>query len=141
MSDPVFDIEAREGQARRGVLRTAHGEVPTPNFMPVATYGAVRGLTPQELRAAGAHILLAAYVPGEAGGTGATVDWAIAAELAQQRHVTLAGGLTPDNVADAVRAVGPYCVDVASGVESSPGVKEPARVRAFIAGARVDPDA
>ena len=59
MSDPVFDIEAQDGQARRGLLRTAHGEVPTPNFMPVATYGAVRGIAPQELRAAGAHILLA----------------------------------------------------------------------------------
>jgi len=59
MKNAVFEIEACEGLARRGHLRTAHGEVPTPAFMPVATYGAVRGVTPEELKAAGAQMLLA----------------------------------------------------------------------------------
>lgn len=80
----------------------------------------------------GEHILLDAYVPGIAGGTGATFDWTVAAELAKVRQVTLAGGLKPENVAAAIRAVRPFCVDVASGVESSPGKKDPSKVRAFI---------
>lgn len=80
----------------------------------------------------GEHLLLDASVPGMPGGTGRTFDWAIAAEVAKERTLTLAGGLTPDNVADAVRAVRPFRVDVASGVESSPGVKSAARVAAFI---------
>jgi phosphoribosylanthranilate isomerase len=71
----------------------------------------------------GEHILLDAYVPGLPGGTGATFDWSVARELSRERKVTLAGGITPDNVAEAVRAVAPYCVDVASGVESSPGTR------------------
>lgn len=80
----------------------------------------------------GEYILLDAYVPGVAGGTGATFDWSLAAEVALSRHVTLAGGLTPANVAEAVRVVRPFCVDVASGVESAPGRKDAGRVRAFI---------
>jgi phosphoribosylanthranilate isomerase len=98
----------------------------------------VRGREALALAAAypGEHILLDAYVPGVAGGTGATFDWTVAAELARVRQVTLAGGLTPANVADAVRAVRPFCVDVASGVESAPGRKDEAKVRAFISAAR-----
>ncbi len=84
----------------------------------------------------GEHILLDAYVAGLPGGTGATFDWTVAKVVAGQRKLTLAGGLTPDNVAEAVRAVSPYCVDTASGVESAPGVKSPARVHAFVAAAR-----
>jgi phosphoribosylanthranilate isomerase len=70
------------------------------------------------------------------GGSGRTFDWSLITELAKTRKLTLAGGLNPENVANAVRAVAPYCVDVASGVESSPGKKDPAKVRAFIAAAR-----
>jgi phosphoribosylanthranilate isomerase len=84
----------------------------------------------------GEHILLDAYVPGVSGGTGATFDWALAAELARTRAVTLAGGLTQLNVAEAVRAVRPFCVDVASGVESAPGRKDRQKVQAFIAATR-----
>lgn len=71
------------------------------------------------------------------GGTGRTGDWAMSAELAREvPRLMLAGGLTPDNVADAVRAVRPFAVDVAGGVESSPGRKNPDLVRAFIARAK-----
>jgi phosphoribosylanthranilate isomerase len=66
------------------------------------------------------------------GGSGETFDWGLAAEAARELPVLLAGGLTPDNVADAVRAVRPLGVDVASGVESSPGVKDPARMELFV---------
>ncbi len=83
-------------------------------------------------RFAGEHILLDAYVPGVPGGTGATFDWSLAEQVARERKLTLAGGLTPQNVAAAVRAVRPYCVDTASGVESAPGVKDAASVRAFV---------
>jgi phosphoribosylanthranilate isomerase len=84
----------------------------------------------------GEHILLDASVPGMPGGTGKTFDWAIAAEVAEERKLTLAGGLTPDNVAEAVRAVRPFRVDVASGVESAPGRKDAELVRRFIAEAK-----
>lgn len=85
----------------------------------------------------GERLLLDARVPGAMpGGTGKTFDWAIAAEIAEERQLTLAGGLTPDNVVNAVRQVHPVRVDVASGVERGPGKKEPALVRAFVTAAK-----
>ncbi|MBN2387775.1 MAG: GNAT family N-acetyltransferase [Anaerolineales bacterium] len=80
--------------------------------------------------------LMDAYLPGAFGGTGQTADWSLARRLARQAPILLAGGLTPDNVAAAVQQVRPWGVDVASGVESSPGVKDAARVRAFIQAVR-----
>ncbi|MGB5348357.1 MAG: phosphoribosylanthranilate isomerase [Polyangiales bacterium] len=84
----------------------------------------------------GEHILLDASVPGMPGGTGRTFDWAIAAEVQKERKLTLAGGLTPDNVARAVATVKPFRVDVASGVESAPGRKDPDLVKRFIDAAK-----
>jgi phosphoribosylanthranilate isomerase len=84
----------------------------------------------------GDHILVDAKVEGALGGTGATFDWSLVEGLAKTKKLTLAGGLTPANVEVAVRAVRPYCVDVASGVESSPGVKDHEKMRAFIEAAR-----
>ena len=81
-------------------------------------------------------VLLDAHDPIKRGGTGTTVDWARAAIIARSRHVILAGGLTPENVAAAIAQVQPFAVDVASGIESSPGIKDHARLRAFIAAAR-----
>ena len=66
------------------------------------------------------------------GGTGIKADWSAAAEFAKQYPLLLAGGLTPENVAEAVRRVQPWGVDVASGVESSPGVKDTAKMKAFV---------
>lgn len=80
--------------------------------------------------------LLDARVPGNVGGTGKTFDWTLAVEPARRLPVILAGGLTPDNVTEAVRRVRPYGVDVSSGVESSPGRKDPHKVRDFVANAR-----
>jgi phosphoribosylanthranilate isomerase len=82
-----------------------------------------------------AGFLLDAPGPGY-GGTGRTFDWSLAAEAAASVPVVLAGGLRPENVAEAIRAVRPWGVDVASGVESSPGVKDEDRLRRFIAAAR-----
>jgi len=84
----------------------------------------------------GKHLLVDASVPGMPGGTGRTFDWAIAEAIARERTLTLAGGLTPENVADAVRIVRPFRVDVASGVESAPGKKDPELVRAFLEAAK-----
>jgi phosphoribosylanthranilate isomerase len=80
----------------------------------------------------GDHVLLDALVPGSKGGTGRTFDWALASQVARERLLTLAGGLTPSNVGDAIRQVRPHRVDVASGVESAPGVKDLAKVRALV---------
>lgn len=72
------------------------------------------------------------------GGTGTTVNWSIAAGAARARSVILAGGLTPSNVGDAIRAVRPYGVDVSSGVEAAPGRKRADLVRAFIEAVRAE---
>ena len=81
--------------------------------------------------------LLDAYVPGAAGGTGARFDWNLAVEARELGHpLILAGGLKPENIADAVRQVRPFAVDVSSGVEISPGRKESEKVQRLIAAAR-----
>ncbi len=80
-------------------------------------------------------ILLDTYVPGLAGGTGQSFDWRQAPQQAA-KPLILAGGLTPENVADAVRTVRPYAVDVSGGVELSKGIKDPAKVAAFIKGVK-----
>jgi len=78
-------------------------------------------------------MLLDAHDPIRRGGTGRTIDWRAAARAAHMRRVILSGGLTPENVAIARASVHPYAVDVSSGVETSPGVKDPAKLRAFFA--------
>ena len=83
-----------------------------------------------------AALLLDTWVPGAYGGTGHSFNWELAGQVARQRPVILAGGLTPENVAEAVRSVRPYAVDVSSGVEAAPGKKDPAKVAAFITAAR-----
>ena len=81
-------------------------------------------------------LLLDAWVAGAYGGTGERFNWELAAEVARLRPVILAGGLTAENVAAAVRTVRPYGVDVSSGVEASPGRKDPEKVEAFIRNAK-----
>jgi phosphoribosylanthranilate isomerase len=80
-------------------------------------------------------LLLDAYVPGVPGGTGARFDWSlIPANL--PRPIVLSGGLTPENVAEAVQQVRPWAVDVSSGVEASKGIKDPRKIAQFIAKAK-----
>lgn len=76
-------------------------------------------------------VLLDAHDPVRRGGTGRTIDWALAATASSRRRCVLSGGLTPDNVRDAVAQVRPFAVDVSSGVESSPGIKDHQRLHAF----------
>jgi len=96
------------------------------------------GETPEELMVhvhEGAIVLLDPYVEGTYGGTGKTLDWNVASEVARQTPTVLAGGLTPSNVGDAVRTVRPWAVDVSSGVETD-SVKDSEKIRAFIAAAK-----
>jgi phosphoribosylanthranilate isomerase len=78
-------------------------------------------------------LLVDVHDPVKRGGTGRVVDWSMAAALARERHIVLAGGLTPENVAEAVAAVQPWGVDVSSGVEASPGIKDERRIAALFA--------
>ena len=85
-------------------------------------------------------VLLDAYAPGTYGGTGHTIDWTRAAALIAAMApfpVILSGGLTPDNTAAAIAATRPAGIDAASGVEFSPGIKDPAKVRALIQASRI----
>jgi phosphoribosylanthranilate isomerase len=81
-------------------------------------------------------VLVDAHVPGHYGGTGQTIPWKLLTTFRPEVPLILAGGLTPDNVAEAIRIVQPYAVDVASGVESSPGQKDTEKMRRFIGIAR-----
>jgi phosphoribosylanthranilate isomerase len=83
-----------------------------------------------------AAVLVDAHVPGLHGGTGQTAPWELLERFRPGVPLILAGGLTPDNVAEAVVRVRPFAVDVASGVESSPGRKDPGKVRDFLQAAR-----
>lgn len=81
-------------------------------------------------------VLVDAHVPGQYGGTGRTVPWHLLADFQPGVPLILAGGLTPDNVAEAIRTVRPFGVDVASGVEVQPGCKDLEKLRRFIDNAR-----
>ena len=86
-----------------------------------------------------AGLLVDAYQPGQYGGTGAVADWSLLAEF--RRHLgdlplILAGGLTPDNVAQAIQVARPFAVDTASGVESAPGIKDAEKIARFVAAAQ-----
>jgi phosphoribosylanthranilate isomerase len=75
-------------------------------------------------------LLLDGHAPGEAGGTGETFDWSCIGSV--KKPIVLAGGLTADNVKQAIETVHPYAVDVSSGVESSPGIKDKDKISAFM---------
>ncbi|HSD22007.1 MAG TPA: phosphoribosylanthranilate isomerase [Anaeromyxobacter sp.] len=118
-----------------------HGDEPPGlcALLPVPVVKAIRVDGPGALAAMAAYdvsaFLLDAPGPGF-GGSGRTLDWALAAEAARAARVYLAGGLTPENVGEAVRRVRPFGVDVASGVELLPGVKDEEKMQRFIQAAK-----
>ena len=119
-----------------------HGDE-SPETVRLAPRRAIRALRVRESdtfdeinRYPASGLLLDAWVAGAFGGTGVLCNWAIAAEIAKNRPVILAGGLTPENVATAIQTVRPYGVDVSSGVEISPGKKDHVKVAAFIRNAQ-----
>ena len=110
-------------------------------FLPITTIKAFRIQNAASLSLLASYNtsawLLDSYTPAQLGGTGNTFNWDLAFRARKLgRPIILAGGLNPDNVADAVRKVRPYAVDVSSGVESSPGKKDPAKIAAFIQAAK-----
>jgi phosphoribosylanthranilate isomerase len=132
--DEIRDVVARSG------LTTVqlHGEE-SPEFAEALGWPVLRA-TPLDAVAAEASRwpaqtiwLLDAFDPVARGGTGTRIDWNRAAVIARERSVVLAGGLTPDNVQEAVATVRPYGVDVSSGVEDAPGIKNAGKVRRFVA--------
>ncbi len=140
--DPSHE-EAASAAALSGIqVIQLHGDEPAAlcrSFQLPVVKG-IRVAGPESLAALDAYpgvrgFLLDAASAGY-GGSGKTFDWALARQAAARATVLLAGGLTPANVAEAVRAVRPFAVDVASGVESSPGVKDHALLARFIAAAR-----
>jgi phosphoribosylanthranilate isomerase len=91
--------------------------------------GSLRRLA--DYQGAAQALLLDTYKKGQVGGTGEIFDWHLAREAKRYGQIILAGGLTPENVAQAIATVGPAAVDAASGTEAAPGKKDPAKLRAF----------
>jgi phosphoribosylanthranilate isomerase len=126
-SDPerVARVRAATGLEIWAVVRTATG---------------VLADDVEELAEAADALLIDAMAPGALGGTGVAIPWLALGEsldaMASGHRIVLAGGLTPANVAEAIDYVSPMVVDVSSGVESAPGIKDQQLVRAFIAAAR-----
>ena len=142
----VFVNETVEGIRRAAATAglTAvqlHGDEP-PAYAEALAWPVLRSVTLDTAEAtieawgSDTTLLLDAADPVRRGGTGITVDWSRAAALARRGQVVLAGGLTPDNVAEAIATVRPYGVDVSSGVEESPGVKDFSKVTRFLTSAR-----
>jgi phosphoribosylanthranilate isomerase len=140
--DPSHD-EATAAAAISGVqVVQLHGDEPPEacRTFQLPVVKALRVAGPEALEALDRYQGVAGFLLDAAGagygGSGRTFDWAIARAAAERATVLLAGGLTPANVAEAVRAVRPYAVDVASGVESAPGVKDHDLLARFIGAAK-----
>jgi phosphoribosylanthranilate isomerase len=135
--DPTRDEVLRAVDQSGIAVAQLHGDEP-PELclsLPLPVLKAIRVADVHALAALASYevhgFLLDAPTTGY-GGSGLTFDWELAAQVARELPIVLAGGLGPDNVAEAVRVVRPWAVDVASGVERAPGVKDQDRMRLFI---------
>lgn len=121
------------GLVRLGAVQL-HGDE-TAEFAAAVSHPVIKAVAPGRGEPvkwpARVRLLLDVHDPLARGGTGRTIDWAAAADIAAHRPILLAGGLTPDNVADAVARVRPFGIDVSSGVERAPGIKDHRRLRAL----------
>ncbi len=137
------DLEVKQLREELGIdWLQLHGEEPAERvarLMPHA-FKAVAIEDAADARRAGSYpgerLLVDTKVSGGSGGTGKVFDWQLVTDLARTRQLILAGGLTPHNVAAAVRVLGPFGVDVASGVELVPGVKDDELMTAFVLAVR-----
>ena len=140
VNEPVDDIRRIAARARLTAIQL-HGDEP-PAYADALPWPIVRSVTLDDADdacvawAPETTLLVDAADRERRGGTGIAVDWARAAALARLRKVILAGGLTPDNVDAAIARVQPYGVDVSSGVEEAPGIKDFEKVSRFLAHAR-----
>jgi phosphoribosylanthranilate isomerase len=136
VDQPVHDVNEI---ARRVGLRAVQlhgsedGEYVRAMAQPVIKAVAVVGTEAPDVGAwaSDVTILLDVHDPVKKGGTGKTIDWTVAADVARRRKILLAGGLTPQNVGDAIGRVRPYGIDVSSGVEAQPGIKDHGRIKAL----------
>ena len=137
-------IEAVATTVRLGAVQLHGSETPAVahalscrviKALPVDASGEVPGLDEWT----GTLVLLDAHDRVRRGGTGQRIDWTAAAAISRRRPIVLAGGLGPENVAEAVERVQPAAIDVSSGVESAPGIKDHARLRALVAAALARP--
>jgi phosphoribosylanthranilate isomerase len=146
----IIGVVANEDASRLNALRSEarvdafqlHGDESPEIFRELSQgdFKAVRVAADDDVDLArsypGTRILVDAKVSGVLGGSGHVFDWRLVSQLARERELILAGGLTPMNVGLAIAEVRPYAVDVASGVESDPGIKAAEKVTAFVAAAR-----
>ena len=135
----INDVAARVGlravQLHGDETEAFAGEISRPVIKSVAL--ASGGAPDVERWPKSITLLLDVHDPVRRGGTGTTVDWSMASELARHRRVILAGGLNPENVAEAITRVRPYGIDVSSGVERSPGKKDHDRLAALFEAVQV----
>lgn len=108
--------------------------VPVLKVLHIGTDFCLEGAEPY--RGHAAALLLDTHVPGKAGGTSQTFDWLTVGAVPGWAPIFVAGGLNPDNVAACIAALHPFAVDVSSGVEASPGIKDPDKILAFVAAVR-----
>ncbi len=131
VDQPREHVNAVASLVRLGVVQL-HGDE-TAEFAASLAAPVIRALSIEKATAwpEGTTLLLDAHDPVQRGGTGRTIDWTAAAAIASRRRVLLAGGLTPENVAEAIARVRPFGIDVSSGVERAPGIKDHQRLRAL----------
>ena len=141
VNEPLDDLRAAAARAHLTAVQL-HGDEP-PVYADALEWPVIRAVSvtdidrASEAWSADTALLVDNIDPVRRGGTGDAIDWSRAADVAKTRRVVLAGGLTPDNVGSAIRAVHPFGVDVSSGVETAPGVKDSAKVTQFISNARL----
>ena len=141
VNEPIDSIRSAAERAHLTAVQL-HGEEP-PAYADALDWPVIRAVSVDEIDLAAdawsaeTALLVDNIDPVRRGGTGSAVDWSRAAGIAKTRRVVLAGGLTAENVATAIRAVHPFGVDVSSGVESAPGVKDVDKVTQFISNARL----
>ena len=133
VNQPLDHVNSVANLVRLGAVQL-HGDE-TPGFAAAVSVPVMKAVSsgheemaswPERVR-----LLLDVHDPVARGGTGRTIDWTAAAAIAAQREIVLAGGLTPDNVAEAIARVRPFGIDVSSGVERAPGIKDHRRLRAL----------
>jgi phosphoribosylanthranilate isomerase len=132
VNQPLDHVNSVASLVRLGAVQL-HGDE-TPGFAAAVSGPVMKAVScGQEVASwpARVRLLLDVNDPVARGGTGRTIDWAAAAGIAAQREIVLAGGLTPDNVAEAIARVRPFGIDVSSGVERAPGIKDHRRLRAL----------
>jgi phosphoribosylanthranilate isomerase len=142
--DPELE-EVEAAVARCGLTAVQLSGSETPAFCSAVGVPVIKAIhvgtdfcaqDPEPYRGHAAALLLDTFVTGKAGGTSQTFDWQLAGEAPGWAPLFVAGGLNPDNITDCVRRLSPYAVDVSSGVEARPGVKDPDKIVAFCAAVR-----